>query len=149
MEQDQNRPLNGERTDPDSSKSGPQLLRLASSEPDPDPSKPKLVLIQVEGIVAAPSAVDVDLSTTEPEPTAPTVEPKLVNYDPARDREHMRGVIALALLVVLSLLPLGVFLLLSWGKVTPAEAKDLLTVLFPPLVSLVAAATAFYYASQH
>ena len=74
--------------------------------------------------------------------TIPTVP-----YDPEPQRELMRGRIALWLLGMLA----GVLLLAfisMWLKMETEALRTVLTIIFGPLVTLVSAATGFYYGSR-
>jgi len=63
-------------------------------------------------------------------------------------REDTRARLAAGLLATLFAMLLGMALLLWNGKVTSAEAVELLKVVFAPMVTLVTAATGFYYGAR-
>ena len=80
-------------------------------------------------------------------------------YDPARDREHKRGQIALRLIWLLSGIVAAALLLASahllcWFAATKcadipfSSAVDLVQLLLTPVVGLVGAVTGFYYAER-
>jgi len=70
-----------------------------------------------------------------------------IPYDPEPQRELIRGKIALWLLCMLA----GVLLLAfisMWLKMDTEALRTVLTIIFGPLVTLVSAATGFYYGSR-
>jgi hypothetical protein len=88
-----------------------------------------------------------DLSGERPpaidQQTIPTGPP----FDPEPQREFIRGKIALWLLCMLA----GVLLLAfisMWLKMDTEALRTVLTIIFGPLVTLVSAATGFYYGSR-
>jgi len=91
-----------------------------------------------------------DLPSREPppviEPSTRTI-PEGGRYDPEPQRELIRGKIALRLLWMLA----GVLLLAfisMWFKMDTDALRTVLTIIFGPLVTLVSAATGFYYGSR-
>src|SRR5262245_57042132 len=90
-----------------------------------------------------------DLPSREP---PPAIEPRTIpegggRYDPEPQREIIRGKIALWLLGMLA----GVLLLAfisMWFKMDTDALRTVLTIIFGPLVTLVSAATGFYYGSR-
>ena len=98
----------------------------------------------VEDITPAPP---VDLSAEMPpavgQPTIPTGPP----FDPEPQRERIRGWSALALLGMLALVLLLVFISM-WVGMNAEVLRTVLTIIFGPLVTLVSAATGFYYGSR-
>ena len=92
-----------------------------------------------------PASESVDLST-QPSPTIETSIPQGNRFDPEPQREIIRGKIALRLLWTL----VGVLLLTfisMWLKMEEEKLRTVLTIIFGPLVTLVSAATGFYYGS--
>lgn len=70
------------------------------------------------------------------------------DYDPSKDRENMRGTIAIVLISILAS-EIGASFVFIW--IHPDRSKDLhdlLTVVFGPLIALVGAATGYYYAGN-
>jgi hypothetical protein len=63
-------------------------------------------------------------------------------------REDTRARLAAGLLATLFMLLTGMALLLWNGKVTTPDAVELLKVVFAPMVTLVTAATGFYYGAR-
>ena len=111
----------------------------------------------MEGINPSPLAEDsVDLSGETPSvveqesiPTPPSTAP--VPYDPEPDREVIRGKIALRLLWMLAGVLLLAFIsiwLSKWLGMDIETLRTVLTIIFGPLVTLVSAATGFYYGSR-
>jgi len=87
-----------------------------------------------------------DLSQQPPPPSDQQTIPT-VPYDPEPQRELIRGKIALWLLCMLA----GVLLLAfisMWLKMDTEALRTVLTIIFGPLVTLVSAATGFYYGSR-
>jgi uncharacterized membrane protein len=68
--------------------------------------------------------------------TAPTID---------RDRERMRGWIALALIGLLAAVLLAAFIGLLTATISAHDLKELLPVFLGPLIALVSAATGFYF----
>jgi hypothetical protein len=90
-----------------------------------------------------------DLPSSEP---PPVVEPRTIpegggRYDPEPERERMRGYIALGLLGMLALVLLLAFISV-WVGMNAEVLRTVLTIIFGPLVTLVSAATGFYYGSR-
>ena len=71
-------------------------------------------------------------------------------WDPSlpKQREHLRGIIAVGLLFVIILILFGAFLLIRQGKAGSIELKDLLGIVFPSIVGLLGAATGFYFGER-
>jgi hypothetical protein len=72
---------------------------------------------------------------------APTVEP----YDPSRDRERYRGLVAGVLLGVLAFTVGAAFVSFWFNWASQDEIEGLMTIVFAPVVGLVGAATGFYF----
>lgn len=69
-------------------------------------------------------------------------------YDPGRDRERVRGALALGLLVGLGLVIAAAFVSI-WAQWMPeGDVKDLLTVIFGPVVALTGSALGFYFGGK-
>jgi hypothetical protein len=80
--------------------------------------------------------------STQASPPAFTMsEPK--DLEPGRDR--VRQALAYGLLALLAATVIYVLLLLQWGRITIAGAKELFGSVLAPLVALVGAATGFYF----
>ncbi len=90
----------------------------------------------------------VDITDEVVPPSKGPDSPSTTTYDPRRDREKVRGRIAVLLLALLAGTILGIFLLLWLGTIDVPGAKELLAVLVSPLVGLVGAATGFYYGGK-
>lgn len=91
----------------------------------------------------------VDLASTQPPPAVEPSRnvPEGERFDPEPQRELIRGKIALRLLWMLA----GVLLLAfisMWFKMDTETLRTVLTIIFGPLVTLVSAATGFYYGSR-
>jgi hypothetical protein len=95
----------------------------------------------------------VDLASTQP---PPTIEPSRVvpegeRFDPEPQRELVREKIALGLLGMLAVVLLFAFIsiwLSKWLGMEIEMLRTVLTIIFGPLVTLVSAATGFYYGSR-
>jgi hypothetical protein len=76
------------------------------------------------------------------------VEPETRPYSVTRARENIRGIIALGLIALLSMV-VTISLLLIW--IHPDRSKELhelLVLVFGPLIALVGSATGFYFGSK-
>lgn len=97
-----------------------------------------------------PDGGSVDLSATQilPAVDQQTIPPiPTSTFDPEPERERIRGRIALTLLAMLA----GVLLLTfisMWFGMNAEVLRTVLTIVFGPLVTLVSAATGFYYGSR-
>lgn len=69
-------------------------------------------------------------------------------YDPEPRREQLRGVLAVAVVALLGGVTLLAFLTVWLGLASPAEVKDLVSTLFPPLVALAGSALGFYFGAR-
>lgn len=71
-------------------------------------------------------------------------------YDPARQREWTRGIIASFLLIILAGVITASFCVVFKAKdqVNEALFEKILTIVFGPLIALVSAATGFYFGSR-
>lgn len=98
----------------------------------------------------APSTAEplINLSAVDTLPaSAPQAVPVTGSFDPERQREYIRGQIAQTLLWMLAGVLALTFISMWVGK--DAEVlKTVLTIMFAPLVTLVSAATGFYYGSR-
>ena len=85
--------------------------------------------------------------TNEPEPTSNKVDqpPIVIPYDPTKQREWMRGIVAGILLFILGFIVFGSFLSYWLNWTAREELEGLLTILFAPIIGLVGAATGFYF----
>lgn len=70
-----------------------------------------------------------------------------VAYDPRPGEDGARRTIAYALIGLLSIIVFAVLLLLAFGVVKVTELKDF-SVLLGPVITLVSAATGFYYGTK-
>lgn len=66
-------------------------------------------------------------------------------WNPARYRERTRGAIAGGLTLLVMLTVIATFITLWLDLATGEELRDILSLLFPPLIGLLGAATGFYY----
>ena|SRR5712691_5226477 len=95
----------------------------------------------------SPREVNPAVELSIPSAPAPTKTP----YDPARSREWMRGLIALILLVILVAVIAASFYVVVFkpkDQVNEALLEKVLTIVFGPLITLVSAATGFYFGSR-
>ena len=96
----------------------------------------------------------VDLTSREPLPVVESSTrtiPEGGRFDPEPDREIIRGKIALRLLWMLAGVLLLAFIsiwLSKWLGMDIEILRTVLTIVFGPLVTLVSAATGFYYGSR-
>jgi len=74
-------------------------------------------------------------------------QPDRAPFDPSRQRESMRGVVAGLLLVILAFIITAAFLSYWFNWASQDEIEGLLTIVFAPLIGLVGAATGFYFGS--
>ena len=71
-----------------------------------------------------------------------------IPYDPGRDREMIRGYLAIGILIILAVVVVGAFLTV-WLDLGTREDLDLiLTALLSPVVGLFGAVSGFYYGSR-
>lgn len=81
---------------------------------------------------------------SEIQPPAPKVGG---DYDPRPEEDGARRTIAYLLIGLLWLIVSGILILLSFGAITVADLKEF-AVLLGPIVTLVSAATGFYYGTK-
>jgi hypothetical protein len=74
----------------------------------------------------------------------PTLEP----YDPAPEREQMRGCLAAGLVALLFLIVIGSLAALESRGPTVRELLDWVAVVLGPVVGLVGAVTGFYFGTK-
>lgn len=89
----------------------------------------------------------VDLSgeeATSKEEYKPNTEP----YEPTRDREKVRGKIAIWLLTLLILMVVFSFVSIAFKWMDIPTLKSLVEIFFTPLIGLVSAVTGFYYGEK-
>lgn len=70
-----------------------------------------------------------------------------VEYDPRPGEDGARRMIAYALIGLLAIIVVAILLLLAFGVIEAAELKDF-AVLIGPVITLVSAATGFYYGTK-
>jgi hypothetical protein len=87
--------------------------------------------------------VDLGSVSASPSPAFETIK-----YDPAPQRESVRGRIALFLIILMAATILGSFAILWFHPDRDKELHELLSLIFGPLVALVGAATGYYFGSQ-
>ena len=81
----------------------------------------------------------------EPPPSKP---PETLPYDPVKDRENVRGKIAISLIEILAAIILLSFILLAFQPDSSDKLKEILSLVFGPLVALVGAATGYYFGAK-
>lgn len=69
-------------------------------------------------------------------------------YNPNRDRENVRSFVAKGLLLLLLGTVAVSFICLSAGWISKEDLKDLLTIVFGPIITLLGAVTGFYYGEK-
>jgi hypothetical protein len=69
-------------------------------------------------------------------------------YDPARDRERVRGLIAGGLLVLIALLTVASYALAITGKRSVDDIAKLYGLVVSPLLALTSGVVGFYFAAQ-
>jgi len=69
-------------------------------------------------------------------------------YEPTRDRERVRGLLAAALIGLLSIVIIGLFVAVLAGRLTIAELGQLAAVTISPIVGLLGAVLGFYFGEQ-
>jgi hypothetical protein len=76
--------------------------------------------------------------------------PKLTErkYDPGKDRERVRGALAIGLLITLGMVVVAAFVAIWTGWMSEPDVKDLLTVIFGPIVALTGSALGFYFGGK-
>ena len=93
----------------------------------------------------APETLDLSGDDT----VAPSLaEPTTEDYDPAPEREKLRGTLALLLVSLLIGIVLLGFVSVWFNWVAIADLKQLLELVFTPVVTLVGAVTGFYYGER-
>ena len=74
--------------------------------------------------------------------------PKLEPYNPAKDRENVRGQLAKGLVWLLALIVVVSFAILVFAPHRSDGLRELLTIVFGPITALVGAAVGYYFGSQ-
>jgi len=69
-------------------------------------------------------------------------------YNPHRDRENVRSFVAFGLLALLIIVVIASYVCLSAGWIAKDDLKDLLTIVFGPIITLLGAVTGFYYGEK-
>ena len=93
-----------------------------------------------------PSETELDLTQDPVSPGLATVGDK--PFDPSKDREQVRGKIALILTWCLVGI-VAVSLILILTRVSIDKIKDTLELILSPIVGLVGAVTGFYFGEKH
>jgi len=86
-----------------------------------------------------------------PPVSLPTIEgqrPSLVGYDPEPRRELLRGVLAASLVGLIFTVVLGSFLSIALHWADAADLRQILDVLFPPVIALCGTALGFYFGGK-
>lgn len=94
-----------------------------------------------------PTLEDLDL-TAERDSANPRTLPGPEEYNRTKSLDEMRGIIALVLLSTTGIVIGLSFLVLATTWVTMDDLKSLLTIVFGPLITLLATALGFYYGRQ-
>ncbi len=90
---------------------------------------------------------DLDYSDEEPGAVAAATLEAGDKYDPRRQEDGARKAIAYGLISLLWLVVGAMFLLIAFGRIAVADIKEFAVVL-GPVVTLVSAATGFYYGTK-
>jgi hypothetical protein len=113
---------------------------------DLTPSPPGDVPPADSGSSLAEEPINLTAVETLPAVPAQTIR-RAAPYDPEPQRERLRGWIALGLLGILAAVLLLTFISM-WLGMEAEMLQTVLTIIFGPLVTLVSAATGFYYGSR-
>jgi hypothetical protein len=93
------------------------------------------------------AAETLDLSGDPPAPAAPLpIGPQ--PYDPTRERERMRGYIAMSLLALLIGVIVAMLLGLATGRLAIEALEKVAAVILSPVIGLFGAVIGFYYGEQ-
>jgi hypothetical protein len=104
---------------------------IAQPDPAPDAQAPADEILELD-------------SPGEPPPPPPQpIETR--SYDPAPDRENVRGKIAKWLILLLAGIVAGSFVFLWFRPTQIDQLKELLALILGPVVALVGAATGYYF----
>jgi hypothetical protein len=113
-----------------------------------DPSKPKAGLGVDDTHAPDSSSEGLDYSGEETNPTQSIPAPQAVGqYDPRPHEDGARRTIAYILIGLLCGVIAAIFILLSFGSIAVSEIKEFGFIL-GPVVTLVSAATGFYYGTK-
>jgi hypothetical protein len=120
------------------------------SKPELQPAPEDTPLPEMGATTVAPDIGVLDLEKDDnvpPETIAagPPPPPESKPYDPLPEREQRRGQIAQALIALLAILVLFSFLTLWLCPWASSYLKDLLTIFFAPIATLVGSAIGFYF----
>jgi hypothetical protein len=109
-----------------------------------DPLTPSVPSVETEG--KGPASGSLDYSG---DPITTKIEAPREGgiYDPRPAEDAARRRIAYFLIIILASTVLWIFILLACGKITVGEIKEF-AVILGPLVTLVSAATGFYYGTK-
>jgi hypothetical protein len=86
--------------------------------------------------------------TGDAPPSGGLPKPEDKPYNPNRDRENVRSFVAKGLLILLLGTVAVSFICLSAGWISKEDLKDLLTIIFGPIITLLGAVTGFYYGEK-
>lgn len=102
-----------------------------------------------QAVPAMPEASSDTLDLTDPDAgDTAVVAPRLGNdYDPRPHEDQARRHIAYLLIGLLWIVVAGLLILVAWGGIQVQDIKDF-AVLLGPVVTLVSAATGFYYGTK-
>ena len=120
------------------------------SKPESEPAPRDPALPETAPPPASPEIGILDLEKDDNVPPAtiaagPPPPPESKPYDPLQEREQRRGQIAQALIALLAILVLFSFLTLWLCPWASSYLKDLLTIFFAPIATLVGSAIGFYF----
>lgn len=96
------------------------------------------------GQPAAEETLDLESESVEPTLFVPPTEP----YDPAPEREKIRGWIALILICLLVAIVVAAFISLWSQWASLKDLKGVLEVVLGPIIGLVGAVTGFYFGEK-
>jgi uncharacterized membrane protein len=125
---------------------------MAGEIPDADQGNLRVLNADQPGPIAtlepstSESTLDLDLTADDTRPAMPTVlHPK--PYSIARAREEVRSIIAKRLIWLLSFTVAAAFILF-YIKDAHSDLKDLLIVVFPPLIAIIGTVLGFYFGTE-
>lgn len=101
--------------------------------------------------VAAPPAAHargVPLNSVDVSPAKTFSGPPTVRYNPDKDRERVRGVIARILVLLLVAVVLVAMVAAFVVPASDEDFREILNILIPPIVALVGSVTGFYFGQK-